>query len=58
MDYKNVFPIEKQCTWDEIGKFYPSQYLRFVVSNTLLSDFSILALRRLQQEDSLCSSII
>lgn len=28
------------------------------VSNTLLSDFSILALRRLQQEDSLCSSII
>ena len=20
MDYKNVFPIEKQCTWDEIGK--------------------------------------
>ena len=27
MDYKNVFPIEKQCTWDEIGKFYPSQYL-------------------------------
>ena len=27
MDYKNVFPIEKQCTWDEIGKFYPTQYL-------------------------------
>ena len=27
MDYRNVFPKEKQCTWDEIGKFHPSQYL-------------------------------
>lgn len=25
--YKNVFPVNKVCTWDQIGVFYPSQYL-------------------------------
>jgi len=25
--YRNVFPVEKLCTWDEIGIFLPSQYL-------------------------------
>ena len=27
MRYKNVFPEEKVCTWDDIGRFNPSQYL-------------------------------
>lgn len=25
--YKNVFPVNKVCTWDQIGVFHPSQYL-------------------------------
>ena len=25
--YKNVFPVGKVCTWDQIGMFRPSQYL-------------------------------
>lgn len=25
--YKNVFPVDKVCTWDQIGAFRPSQYL-------------------------------
>lgn len=27
MGYRNVFPIDKVYTWDQIGTFYPSQYL-------------------------------
>lgn len=27
MDYRNVFPNEKMCTWNDIGRFKPSQYL-------------------------------
>lgn len=27
MDYRNVFPAEKICGWNEIGHFRPSQYL-------------------------------
>lgn len=27
MSYRNVFPVDKLCTWEEIGAFYPSQYL-------------------------------
>ena len=27
MRYKNVFPVEKEFTWDEIGSFSASQYL-------------------------------
>lgn len=27
MGYRNVFPEEKMCGWNEIGHFYPSQYL-------------------------------
>ena len=27
MDYRNIFPEEKICTWNEIGRFRPSQYL-------------------------------
>lgn len=27
MDYKNIFPREQMCTWNEIGRFRPSQYL-------------------------------
>ena len=27
MDYRNIFPKEKMCTWNEIGRFKPSQYL-------------------------------
>ena len=27
MDYRNVFPDEKMCTWNSIGRFKPSQYL-------------------------------
>ena len=27
MDYRNVFPDEKMCTWNSIGRFRPSQYL-------------------------------
>ena len=27
MDYRNIFPKEKLCTWNEIGRFKPSQYL-------------------------------
>ena len=25
--YKNVFPQDQVCTWDEIGSFHPAQYL-------------------------------
>ncbi len=25
--YRNVFPVEKLCSWNEIGRFSPSQYL-------------------------------
>lgn len=25
--FKNVFPVEKVCTWEQIGAFRPSQYL-------------------------------
>ena len=35
MDYKNVFPIEKQCTWDEIGKFYPFSYKPLPYAETI-----------------------
>ena len=27
MDYRNIFPKEKACTWNDIGRFKPSQYL-------------------------------
>ncbi|WP_172135393.1 glycosyltransferase [Adlercreutzia sp. ZJ473] len=27
MRYKNVFPVEQEFTWDEVGAFGPSQYL-------------------------------
>lgn len=27
MDYRNVFPTEKMCGWNEIHRFLPSQYL-------------------------------
>ena len=27
INYKNVFPTDCECTWDEIGRFKPSQYL-------------------------------
>ncbi|MDO4290756.1 MAG: glycosyltransferase family A protein [Eggerthellaceae bacterium] len=27
MRYKNVFPVEQEFTWDEVGTFSPSQYL-------------------------------
>lgn len=27
MDYRNIFPDEKMCTWNSIGRFKPSQYL-------------------------------
>lgn len=27
MSYRNVFPQEKMCTWNEMGSFRPSQYL-------------------------------
>lgn len=27
MDYRNIFPAEKMCGWNEIGRFKPSQYL-------------------------------
>ena len=27
MNYKNVFPVEKVCGWNETGHFHPSQYL-------------------------------
>lgn len=27
MDYRNIFPAEKICGWNEIGHFLPSQYL-------------------------------
>ena len=27
MDYKNVFPEGREFTWDEVGRFTPSQYL-------------------------------
>ena len=27
MDYRNIFPEEKMCTWKDIGRFKPSQYL-------------------------------
>lgn len=27
MDYRNVFPIEKMCSWNEISRFHVSQYL-------------------------------
>ncbi|WP_165056258.1 MULTISPECIES: glycosyltransferase [unclassified Adlercreutzia] len=27
MRYKNVFPVEQEFTWDEVGTFGPSQYL-------------------------------
>ena len=27
MDYRNIFPKEKMCTWNDIGRFRPSQYL-------------------------------
>lgn len=27
MDYRNIFPAGRMCTWDEIGRFRPSQYL-------------------------------
>lgn len=27
MDYRNIFPQERKCGWNDIGKFRPSQYL-------------------------------
>ena len=27
IDYKNVFPTDREFTWDEVGTFKPSQYL-------------------------------
>lgn len=27
MDYRNIFPVDQMCSWDEIGRFRPSQYL-------------------------------
>ena len=27
IDYRNVFPTDREFTWDEVGKFKPSQYL-------------------------------
>lgn len=27
MDYRNIFPDGQKCTWNDIGKFRPSQYL-------------------------------
>lgn len=27
MDYKNIFPDEKMCSWNSMGRFRPSQYL-------------------------------
>ena len=27
MSYRNVFPTDREFTWDEIGRFMPSQYL-------------------------------
>lgn len=27
MNYRNVFPVERICTWNDIGHFLPSQYL-------------------------------
>lgn len=27
IDYRNIFPEGKMCTWNEIGRFRPSQYL-------------------------------
>ena len=27
MHYRNVFPTEKMCDWNDIGRFHPSQYL-------------------------------
>ena len=27
MDYRNIFPKEEMCTWNDIGRFKPSQYL-------------------------------
>lgn len=27
MDYRNIFPQDRLCTWDDIGRFRPSQYL-------------------------------
>lgn len=27
MDYRNIFPEETMCTWNDIGRFKPSQYL-------------------------------
>ncbi len=27
VSYKNVFPVEQVCNWNEIGRFHPSQYL-------------------------------
>ncbi len=27
MNYKNVFPEKRLCNWNEINRFYPSQYL-------------------------------
>ena len=27
INYRNVFPTDRECTWDEIGRFKPSQYL-------------------------------
>lgn len=27
INYRNIFPVDRECTWDEIGRFKPSQYL-------------------------------
>ena len=27
VNYRNVFPVEKEFTWKDIGHFRPSQYL-------------------------------
>ena len=27
MDYRNIFPADEMCGWNDIGRFRPSQYL-------------------------------
>ncbi len=39
MDYRNIFPTEKMCGWNDIGRFRPSQYL---IMHSLMFRTSIL----------------
>lgn len=39
MNYRNVFPVEEVCSWNEIRSFFPSQYL---IMHALLFQTSLL----------------